>query len=103
MNEITVVCLKRKNGKIVQDCDIYIGRKINMGGWNLPQSKWANPYKIKDIESIDKCLQLYEEYIRSNKILMMSLSELQGKTLGCWCKPKKCHGDILIKLLKELV
>ena len=21
--------------------------------------------------------------------------------LGCWCKPSPCHGDILIKLLKE--
>ena len=21
--------------------------------------------------------------------------------LGCWCKPFRCHGDILIKLFKE--
>ena len=27
--------------------------------------------------------------------------ELEGKELGCWCKPSPCHGDILIKLLKE--
>ena len=29
---------------------------------------------------------------------MNDLHELEGKTLGCWCKPEKCHGDILIKL-----
>ena len=27
--------------------------------------------------------------------------ELEGKEIGCWCKPGPCHGDILIKLFKE--
>ena len=27
--------------------------------------------------------------------------ELEGKEIGCWCKPSPCHGDILIKLFKE--
>ena len=26
---------------------------------------------------------------------------VKGKRLGCWCKPNKCHGDIIIKLLNE--
>lgn len=25
----------------------------------------------------------------------------QGKTLGCWCSPKKCHGDILVELIEK--
>ena len=29
---------------------------------------------------------------------MNDLDELKGKTLGCWCKPNNCHGDILIEL-----
>ena len=34
--------------------------------------------------------------------LLDRLGELEGKTLGCWCKPDQaCHGDILIELLKE--
>jgi hypothetical protein len=32
---------------------------------------------------------------------MNDLHELNGKELGCWCKPDKCHGDILIKLYNE--
>lgn len=32
---------------------------------------------------------------------MAALSELKGKTLGCWCKPNPCHGDVLLTLLKE--
>ena len=38
-----VVHLKRKNGKVIQNCDIYIGRQCNMGGWHLSSS--PKPYK----------------------------------------------------------
>lgn len=94
----TVVRIRRQNGLIIQDCDIYIGRACNMGGWNLPKSKWANPYSLKQYG--DKAISLYEEYIKSSP-LINDLEELRGKRLGCWCKPSPCHGDILIKLLNE--
>ena len=32
---------------------------------------------------------------------MNSLDELEGKTLGCFCKPEKCHGDVLLELLTQ--
>lgn len=100
-----VVKIQRKNGEIVQDCDVYIGRACNMGGWNLKESKWHNPYNIKQYGSVDIVIDMYEKYIRSRQDLMNSLPELMGKTLGCWCKKSskdKCHGDILVKLLTEL-
>jgi len=28
--------------------------------------------------------------------------ELDGKILGCWCKPKHCHGDELIRCLNAI-
>ena len=37
---------------------------------------------------------------------MDCLPELEGKTLGCWCKEtpsSQCHGDILVKLFAERV
>jgi hypothetical protein len=37
--ETKVVKLKRKNGIIIQDCDVYIGRSCFMGGWKLQKSK----------------------------------------------------------------
>lgn len=37
-----------------------------------------------------------------NEELLQQLPELKGKTLGCWCKPGKCHGDILLELIKKL-
>lgn len=27
--------------------------------------------------------------------------ELTGKTLGCWCKPKACHGDVIVEFLES--
>jgi hypothetical protein len=24
--------------------------------------------------------------------------ELRGRTLVCWCKPKACHGDVLLEV-----
>lgn len=96
----TVVRLKKAKGKTVQDCDIYIGRAMNMGGWKLPKSKWSNPFKVKDHSSPKVACELYREYILKSP-LMKDLEELRGKTLGCWCKGKhECHGDVLVELLK---
>ncbi len=99
----TVVHLRRLKGKIVQDCDIYIGRACNMGGWRLNQSKWHNPYSVKQYGR-DGALDQYKIYIESNQNnLLNDLHELAGKRLGCWCKPARCHGDILRELFKKEV
>merc|ERR1712004_38006 len=99
--QTSIVRIKRQNGRITQDCDIYIGRANFLGGWNLKKSIWANPFKVKDYNSNEEACRLYEEYIRKNDELMSRLGELEGKVLGCWCKPMACHGDVLIKLLNE--
>lgn len=100
----TVVHIQRKNGKVVQDCDIYIGRPCNMGGWKLAGSKWANPFKPegKTKKDYEKCIEKYRKWVLQQPELMESLHELQGKRLGCWCKPLPCHGDILAVLANEL-
>ncbi len=80
--------------------DVYIGRG----------SKWGNPYThIKDretkaeyiVESREKAIQMYKEWILLRPDLLEDLKELKDKRLGCWCKPKSCHGDILVELIKE--
>ena len=74
--------------------DVYIGRP----------SKWGNPYSHKEgtlaefkVANRAEALEKYEKYLLENETLYNSLIELKGKTLGCWCKPNKCHGDILAK------
>ena len=77
-----------------EEFDVYIGRG----------SRWGNPYSHKVgtlaehvVESRTEAIQKFEEYLLSNEELMASLPELKGKILGCFCKPKSCHGDILLR------
>ena len=66
-------------------------------------SKWGNRFTFKkgDEDSLKQCLVRYENQIRKNPDLFNAVVELEGKEIGCWCKPSPCHGDILIKLFKE--
>ena len=79
---------------------IYIGRNMSHYVKGAIGSKWANTFKV-DKFGREGAIQRYEEYIRNTPNLFNSLTELQGKVLGCWCHPERCHGDVLIKLLNE--
>ena len=73
--------------------DIYIGRP----------SKWGNPFAVGNHGTRDEVVNKYSVWILQpeQQHLINSLHELEGKTLGCWCKPNSCHGDVLIKLLER--
>jgi hypothetical protein len=82
-----------------EEYDIYIGRP----------SIWGNPYSHKEgtlaefkVSSRKEAVEKFEEYLLSNKELMDKLPELKNKTLGCWCKPSQCHGDVLKKYVDIL-
>lgn len=66
-------------------------------------SKWGNPYIIGVDGNREECIRRYESFLTGNKLLMQSLPELAGKTLGCFCKPKACHGDVLVQFVKKYV
>lgn len=79
--------------------DIYIGRG----------SKWGNPYSHLDsalaqykVATREEAVAKYEEWIKTQPELMASLGELKDKVLGCYCYPKACHGDVLVRLADEL-
>lgn len=88
--------------KYKEPYDVYIGRG----------SVWGNPYSHLlvskaefHVPTREIAIAMYEQYIRQRlhqePDLYLQLLELKGKTLGCFCKPKACHGDILIKLIEE--
>lgn len=77
-------------------CDVYIGRASG----NYKASKWANPFKIGPDGSREEVIKKYANWILSQPQLINSLSELEGKVLGCWCKPESCHGDVLVDLIR---
>lgn len=97
-----VVRLRRRAGEVIQDCDVYIGRECQQGGWNLMESKWVNPFTIKREGSAKKAIEKYASYLNEKPELLAALPELRGKTLGCWCAPSPCHGDILARLVNAL-
>ena len=78
--------------------DVYIGREVSEHG--LHASKWGNPYVLEDDSDAerDRVLALYRAWIVEQPELMDSLDELRGKRLGCWCAPKRCHGDVLAEM-----
>ncbi len=87
---------------------IYIGRDMNFYVEGAIKSKWHNPYPVKKDKkyktstkryTLDESLRLYREHIETNPELINDLHDLVGKTLGCWCKPNRCHGDILAELV----
>jgi len=94
-----VVRIRRSKGEVVQDCDVYIGRRLTMGGWRLSESEWANPFTVKACGSREEACRKYEAWLLGGRPdLVARLPELRGKTLGCWCAPAACHGDVLARL-----
>lgn len=96
---------------------VYIGRNMTFYVPGTEKSIWYNPYpvakpstKINKSKSKSKSrptytreesMRLYKKHIESSPELLSRLNELKGKTLGCWCKPLKCHGDVLVKLIEK--
>ena len=78
--------------------DVYIGRKSK---WGNPFSHLPNSIAKYKTQSRDESIEKYKEWITNGEgsFLLDCLDELLGKKLGCFCKPKKCHGDILKALL----
>lgn len=72
--------------------DTYIGRP----------SKWGNPFTIGKDGSREDVIRKYREWVVTQPNLIGALHELKGKTLGCWCAPLPCHGEVLIELLAKV-
>ena len=68
--------------------DVYIGRP----------SKWGNSFRIGRDGTREQVIGKYRAWIQTQPRLLAALPELRGKTLGCWCKPLPCHGDVLAEL-----
>lgn len=83
---------------------VYIGRA--MPRFKLPASRWANPFRINEDTEAARLdvLDLYDDWLRQpdQAGLRTRLPELRGMTLVCWCAPRRCHGEVLIELLREL-
>lgn len=64
-------------------------------------TKWGNPFHIGRDGTRKQVIEKYRKWIRTQPELLACLHELEGKVLGCWCDPKRCHGEVLRDLLAE--
>lgn len=79
--------------------DYYIGRP----------SKFGNPFSHKYgtaaqylVDTREEAIQRFEEwFLAQPELVKAAKKELKGKTLGCWCKPLDCHGDVLLRIANE--
>jgi hypothetical protein len=74
----------------IPDNAVYIGRP----------SKWGNPFVIGVDGDRDAVVASYRRYLHTSG-LIRDVKELKGKDLVCWCAPRACHGDVLLKLANE--
>lgn len=86
--------------------DVYIGRASPQ----FPEgSPFANPFNISFAEGRGRAeaLDQYADWlwgeIEAGKITVRQLAALDGKRLGCFCKPAPCHGDVLAEAVKWAV
>lgn len=79
--------------------DVYIGRGSIWGNpfSHLPSSraKWI-------VGSREEAIAKYVEWFKDQDDLILLLSSLRGKRLGCYCKPKICHGDYIASLVNKM-
>lgn len=70
-------------------------------------TQFGNPFRLEEDggnysrkESVDQYETWFKNKIQSNDDFRAAVEELRGETLGCWCKPKSCHGDVILAYLR---
>lgn len=64
------------------------------------QSDWGNPFEMPADGDRDTVCDSYEIFFARKFSLHSRIAELEGKVLGCWCYPQRCHGDYLVSKLE---
>lgn len=87
--------------KYKEEYDVYIGRGSVWGNdySHLPETKASHKVDTRD-EAVESYRGQLWDSIRSGRITIEMLKSLDGKRLGCFCKPQSCHGDIIVKAVE---
>jgi hypothetical protein len=90
----------KKNGAIGE----YVGRPSPLG----------NPFPLSSEQDRDECVGKYQKWLydkikqKDDKIIkelkrLADIARNRELMLVCWCAPKKCHADIISKVLKMMI
>ncbi len=91
--------------------NVYVGRGrvvfLTKEGPSFPpkDSTFCNPFKVGKHGTREEVIAKFKAYmenrIQQDPELKAELLALEGKRLGCWCKPDACHGDVLLELIQK--
>lgn len=82
----------KKGDKGVPKDAVYVGRP----------SEFGNPFVMKTEKDRDSVCDKFEEYIANKpELIELAKTKLKGKHLVCYCSPKRCHADTLLRLANE--
>ena len=62
------------------------------------RQQMGNPFRIGIDGDRAAVIAKYERWLRNQHHLLRALDELRGHDLLCFCAPKACHGDLLLRL-----
>lgn len=74
--------------------DVYIGR-----AGHGEDGYFGNPYRRRPNESREDCIARFAVYflarVKRDAEFRQRVLALRGKTLGCFCAPWPCHGNVI--------
>lgn len=83
---------------------VYIGRAMTHLNLNLPASPYGNPFRIGEDTDDARAdvIETYRDWIQlpAQAHLLHGLDALRGQMLVCWCRPRRCHGEVLLDLMR---
>ena len=78
-----------KYSNVISVGAVYIGRP----------SKFGNPFVIGRDGNREQVIEKYAQWLATRPDLIKAAKhELRGKDLVCFCAPKACHGDVLLRI-----
>jgi len=84
----------------VKKYDVYIGR-----AGHGQDGYFGNPFRLEAGETRGSTLEKYRKFfynrLETDPEFRRRILALKGKTLGCFCKPYACHGDIIAEYLNS--
>lgn len=85
--------------KVLNMHDLHPDKRALRGFVRIDRAtKWGNPFKISRTMDRDEVCQRYEAWFEQQPELIAALPEIANAiAVLCWCAPKRCHGDFLVR------
>lgn len=86
--------------------DVYVGRGRDprsgeTGHWGNPFSHLRRTLAEFRVASREEAIEAHRRWlwrqVCAGEVSLEELAALAGKVLGCWCAPKACHAETLVR------